>query len=57
MRIGDLAAVSGVTAKTLRFYEQAGLLPAPPVPRAAIATIRHRRCGGCRSSVTPRARG
>lgn len=30
MRIGDLAAVSGVTAKTLRFYEQAGLLPAPP---------------------------
>ncbi|GAB2324818.1 MerR family DNA-binding transcriptional regulator [Streptomyces griseoincarnatus] len=30
MRIGDLAAVSGVTAKTLRFYELAGLLPAPP---------------------------
>ncbi|MEU7033566.1 heavy metal-responsive transcriptional regulator [Streptomyces sp. NPDC046237] len=30
MRIGDLAAASGVTAKTLRFYEQAGLLPEPP---------------------------
>lgn len=30
MRIGDLAAASGVTTKTLRFYEQAGLLPAPP---------------------------
>ncbi|MFD3959920.1 MULTISPECIES: heavy metal-responsive transcriptional regulator [Streptomyces] len=30
MRIGDLAAVSGLTAKTIRFYEQAGLLPAPP---------------------------
>ncbi|MGW0500547.1 heavy metal-responsive transcriptional regulator [Streptomyces sp. NPDC003007] len=30
MRVGDLAAVSGVTAKTLRFYEQGGLLPAPP---------------------------
>ncbi|MBD0710485.1 MULTISPECIES: heavy metal-responsive transcriptional regulator [unclassified Streptomyces] len=30
MRIGDLAAASGVTAKTLRFYEQSGLLPAPP---------------------------
>ncbi|MFI6938988.1 heavy metal-responsive transcriptional regulator [Streptomyces sp. NPDC050418] len=30
MRIGDLAARSGLTAKTLRFYEQAGLLPAPP---------------------------
>ena len=30
MRIGDLAASSGLTAKTIRFYEQAGLLPAPP---------------------------
>ncbi|MEW1658684.1 heavy metal-responsive transcriptional regulator [Streptomyces sp. NPDC093707] len=30
MRIGDLAEASGLTAKTLRFYEQAGLLPAPP---------------------------
>ncbi|MFB6558339.1 heavy metal-responsive transcriptional regulator [Streptomyces sp. NPDC056400] len=30
MRIGDLAAASQVTAKTIRFYEQAGLLPAPP---------------------------
>ncbi|MEV1084101.1 heavy metal-responsive transcriptional regulator [Streptomyces sp. NPDC050211] len=30
MRIGDVVAVSGVTAKTIRFYEQAGLLPAPP---------------------------
>ncbi|MFD6888777.1 heavy metal-responsive transcriptional regulator [Streptomyces sp. NPDC059957] len=30
MRIGDLAAASQVTAKTIRFYEQSGLLPAPP---------------------------
>lgn len=30
MRIGDLATASGLTAKTIRFYEQAGLLPAPP---------------------------
>ncbi|MGV9386444.1 heavy metal-responsive transcriptional regulator [Nonomuraea sp. NPDC003707] len=30
MRIGDLAAGAGVTAKTIRFYEQAGLLPDPP---------------------------
>jgi MerR family copper efflux transcriptional regulator len=29
MRIGELAERAGVTAKTLRFYEQAGLLPAP----------------------------
>ncbi|MCJ0871178.1 heavy metal-responsive transcriptional regulator [Streptomyces sp. AP-93] len=30
MRIGDLAAAGHVTAKTIRFYEQAGLLSAPP---------------------------
>lgn len=29
MRIGQLAQVSGVATKTLRFYEQAGLLPEP----------------------------
>ncbi|MEJ8639061.1 heavy metal-responsive transcriptional regulator [Streptomyces sp. MS2.AVA.5] len=29
MRIGELAAKSGLTTKTIRFYEQAGLLPAP----------------------------
>lgn len=30
MRIGELATVSGLTTKTIRFYEQAGLLPEPP---------------------------
>lgn len=29
MRIGELAQASGTTTKTLRFYEDAGLLPAP----------------------------
>ena len=29
MRIGQLAEQAGMTTKTLRFYEQAGLLPAP----------------------------
>lgn len=29
MRIGELAQRAGTTAKTLRFYEQAGLLPTP----------------------------
>jgi len=28
MRIGDLAAATGTTTKTLRFYEESGLLPA-----------------------------
>ncbi|TDD16812.1 heavy metal-responsive transcriptional regulator [Nonomuraea diastatica] len=30
MHIGTLAAAAGLSAKTIRFYEQAGLLPAPP---------------------------
>ncbi|MFE0130954.1 heavy metal-responsive transcriptional regulator [Streptomyces sp. NPDC059037] len=30
MRIGELATASGVTTKTIRFYEQAGLVPEPP---------------------------
>ena len=34
MRIGELAKQSGLTTKTLRFYEQAGLLP-PPARTAA----------------------
>lgn len=29
MRIGEFAAANGTTTKTLRFYEDAGLLPAP----------------------------
>ncbi|AEI10785.1 MULTISPECIES: heavy metal-responsive transcriptional regulator [Cellulomonas] len=29
MRIGQLAAASGVTTKAIRFYEKAGVLPAP----------------------------
>lgn len=29
MRIGELASRTGLTAKTIRFYEHAGLLPAP----------------------------
>ncbi|GAA1879990.1 heavy metal-responsive transcriptional regulator [Streptantibioticus ferralitis] len=30
MRIGDLAGESGLTTKTIRYYEQVGLMPAPP---------------------------
>jgi MerR family copper efflux transcriptional regulator len=29
VRIGQLASKAGVTAKTIRFYEQAGVLPEP----------------------------
>ena len=34
MRIGELAARSGVTAKTIRFWEAKGLLPDPARTRA-----------------------
>jgi DNA-binding transcriptional MerR regulator len=30
MRVSELAAASGVAADTIRYYERAGLLPAPP---------------------------
>ena len=30
MKIGELAKVSGLTTKTIRFYESEGLLPQPP---------------------------
>lgn len=30
MRIGDLAQASGLSTKTIRFYETRGLLPPPP---------------------------
>ena len=30
MLIGDLATRAGLSAKTIRFYEQAGLMPQPP---------------------------
>ena len=33
MRIGELAARTGLTAPTIRYYEQIGLLPGGPRPR------------------------
>jgi MerR family transcriptional regulator, mercuric resistance operon regulatory protein len=30
MRIGEVAALAGVLAQTIRFYERRGLLPRPP---------------------------
>ncbi|MFE4516118.1 heavy metal-responsive transcriptional regulator [Kitasatospora sp. NPDC056783] len=30
MRIGDLATRTGLTTRTIRFYEGSGLLPSPP---------------------------
>src|SRR5215470_1039740 len=57
MLIGELAADAGVPAKTIRFYEQAGLMPAPPRTPAGyrdyppgaldrLAFIRHAQAAG-----------
>ena len=57
MLIGDLATRAGLSAKTIRFYEQAGLLPQPPrtaggyrdYPPSALdrlAFIRHAQAAG-----------
>jgi MerR family copper efflux transcriptional regulator len=57
MRVSELAAACGATAKTIRFYEQAGLLPAPtrtaggyrdypPEAATRLAFIRHARSAG-----------
>jgi MerR family transcriptional regulator, copper efflux regulator len=57
MLIGDLAAATGVSAKAIRFYEQAALLPAPPRTSAGyrdyppgavdrLAFIRHAQAAG-----------
>jgi DNA-binding transcriptional MerR regulator len=57
MLIGALAAAAGMPAKTIRFYEQAGLMPAPPrtpagyrdYPPSALdrlAFIRHAQVAG-----------
>jgi DNA-binding transcriptional MerR regulator len=58
MRIGELASLSGLSTKTIRFYEQVGLLPAPPrtvggyrdYPAAAatrLAFVRAAQAAGC----------
>jgi len=57
MLIGDLATRGGLSAKAIRFYEQAGLLPQPPrtpggyrdYPPGAVdrlAFIRHAQAAG-----------
>ena len=57
MLIGDLATRAGLSAKAIRFYEQAGLLPEPPrtpggyrdYPPGAVdrlAFIRHAQAAG-----------
>ncbi|GAA0907556.1 heavy metal-responsive transcriptional regulator [Virgisporangium aurantiacum] len=48
MRVGEVAAATGVTVEALRFYERRGLLPAPArtpggyrnYPPAAVAAVR-----------------
>jgi DNA-binding transcriptional MerR regulator len=51
MLIGELAARTGTTAKALRFYEQAGMLPEPARTSAGYGDYDRRRWTGSRSSA------
>jgi MerR family copper efflux transcriptional regulator len=42
MRIGELAATAGVTTKTIRYYESAGVLPAPARQASGYREYDHR---------------
>jgi DNA-binding transcriptional MerR regulator len=57
MRIGEVAALAGVSAKTIRFWEDEGLVPAPgrtpsgyreygPDVVERLAFVRHAQAGG-----------
>src|SRR5882757_7139910 len=51
MRIGELATAGGLSTKAVRYYEQAGLLPAPPRTSGGYRG----RLGGRRSTVHSRS--
>ena len=57
MRIGEVGAATGVTTKTLRFYESIGLVPEPLAPPRATATIRPRWPTGSASFAKHRPPG
>jgi len=50
LTIGELAALGGVSADTIRYYEREGLLPPPPARGTVIAyTSPESRSGSCSS--------
>lgn len=57
MLIGELAAATGVKTKTLRYYEDEGLLQEPPAPTPATGTTPRTWSIVSRSSAMLRLRG
>jgi hypothetical protein len=53
LTIGQVAKTSGVAAKTIRYYEQIGVLPARAAPRRATDSTICPGWSGCGSSVEP----
>jgi DNA-binding transcriptional MerR regulator len=51
MRIGELATATGITTKTLRFYEEGGLLPQAERAAKGTASTGRRPCHGWTSSA------
>ena len=51
LTIGQVARTSGVAAKTIRYYEEIGVLPARAAPRRATDSTISPAWSGCGSSV------
>jgi hypothetical protein len=51
MQIGELAKLTNTSTKTIRFYEDSGLLPPPARSAWGIATMGPRSWIGCGSSI------
>jgi MerR family regulatory protein len=49
LTIGQVAKTSGVAARTIRYYEQIGVVAGSQTSRVRLPTLRSARCGATRS--------